>query len=623
MWSQYREKYRDSIVQIRATYANHNIFRPYKTHEKGSGRGTGFIIDISLGIVATNAHVVSNAISITCRIPKTGQQDLKMYFIAICPEKDLAILQFSQGDLIQITSDRKDIGEDESKLTKNNLISYNMPFGDSLKVKSPDEVLTAGYPFGEEGVKFTTGNVSGFFANLDSDNDDDSSDSEESPSYIQITAPVNQGNSGGPLLNTNGEVIGIISAGNLLAQNVAYAVPSRTICAVLREMMKIVPKPRSNQISSLIPLGGANGFPKIIHIPRTSFNWCRTNQALIQSLTPNTSKISGIYVTKVFPDSCIPGLEVGDIITGITANLLSDETKSAFEGKYGRGEFDNYGDLKFTLLSENKTSHSNVIVTLDRKLKLKEYLDLVPIGSEIWLSIWRKNQLCQIKCAFADSNKLSKYSILPHYEPVDWEIFSGMCIVPLNLSHANSEEKLLKYVSDKRRYRDYLFVSDIFPGTSCERTGSVHLLEIIKTVNGNKVTSLSQLRDIIDKTPISSNYTITTMNGNIYTIDVKSSKEEDVEIINSFGINQRLNSQPKQKITPLSPSTPLTSSVPLTSSIPSTPIIPLSPSTSLTSLDIEETRERVSSPNKAILTLDFVQVNRSGKSLIYEDLIYR
>lgn len=590
MWSQYREKYRDSIVQIRATYANHNIFRPYKTHEKGSGRGTGFIIDINLGIVATNAHVVSNSISITCRIPKMGQQDLNVHLIAICPEKDLAILQFTLEDLSEIISDHKDIEGNESKESKLIKNNFDMPFGDSLKVKSPDEVLTAGYPFGEEGVKFTTGNVSGFFANLDSD--DDSSESEESPSYIQITAPVNQGNSGGPLLNTDGEVIGIISAGNLLAQNVAYAVPSRTICAVLKEMLKIVPKPQSNQVSSLIPLGGTNGFPKIIHIPRTSFNWCRTNQSLIQSLTPSTSKITGIYVTKVFSDCWISGLEIGDIITEIMANLLSGESKSVFEGKYGKGEFDNYGDLKFTLLSENKTSSSNVIAILDRKLKLKEYLDLIPIGSEMCLSVWRKNQPCQIKCTFAHSNKLSKYPIFPHYEPVDWEIFSGMCIVPLNLSHANSEEKLLKYVSDNRRCRDYLFVSDIFPGTSCERTGSIHLFDIIKTVNGNRVTSLSQLRDIIDKTPISSNYTVTTMNGNIYTIDVKSSKEEDVEVINSFGITQRLNpsySQSEQNLIPLS---------------------------------IERPRERITTPSKAILTLNFVQVNTSGKPLIYENLIY-
>ena len=618
MWSQYREQYKDSIVQIRATYANHNIFRPYKTHEKGSGKGTGFIIDINNGIVATNAHVVSNAISITSRVPKMGQQDLKMHFISICPEKDLAILQFTLEDLKEIVSDgEKDTGGDSSKSSRKDISCYNMPFGDSLKVKSPDEILTAGYPFGEEGVKFTAGNVSGFFANLDSDNVDNFFSTEESPSYIQISAPVNQGNSGGPLLNTKGEVIGIISAGNLSAQNVAYAVPSRTICGVLKEMMKVVPKPQSKQISSLIPLGGKNGFPKIIHTPRTSFNWCQSNQSLIQSLTPRESKISGIYVTKVFPDTCISGLEVGDIITDITANLLPAESSQSrsdsklgssgidaimsssginqrlmFDGKYGKGDIDNYGDLKFTLLSENKNS-----ITLDRKLKLKEYLDMIPIGSEIELTIWRNHQLRKIKCIFADLNKRSKYQILPHYEPIDWEIFCGMCIVPLNLSHADLEEKLLKYVSEKRRYRDYLFVSDIFPDTSCERTGSIHLLDVIKTINGTKIRSLSQLRDIINKNDISSNYTITTMNGNIYTIDAKSSKEEDAEIINSFGISQRLNSDntyserssPQQRLVPLS---------------------------------AEQSNRRAVTPDKVILTLDFVQINMQKQPLIHANLVY-
>lgn len=605
MWSQYREQYKDSIVQIRATYANHNIFRPYKTHEKGSGKGTGFIIDINNGIVATNAHVVSNAISITSRVPKMGQQDLKMHFISICPEKDLAILQFTLEDLKEIVSDgEKDTRSDSSKSPKSSYADincYNMPFGDSLKVKSPDEILTAGYPFGEEGVKFTAGNVSGFFANLDSDNIDNLFSTEESPSYIQISAPVNQGNSGGPLLNTKGEVIGIISAGNLSAQNVAYAVPSRTICGVLKEMMKVVPKPQSKQISSLIPLGGKNGFPKIIHTPRTSFNWCQSNQSLVQSLTPHETKSTGIYVTKVFPDTCISGLEVGDIITDITTNLLTADSSQSrsdsksmlmFEGKYGKGDIDNYGDLKFTLLSENKNS-----ITLDRKLKLKEYLDMIPIGSEIELTIWRNHEHRKIKCEYADPNKRSKYQILPHYEPIDWEIFCGMCIVPLNLSHADSEEKLLKYVSEKRRYRDYLFVSDIFPDTSCERTGSIHLLDVIKTINDTKIRSLSQLRDIINKTDISSNYTITTMNGNIYTIDAKSSKEEDAEIINSFGISQRLNSD-------------------------NTYSERLSPQQRLIPLSADQSNRRAVTPDKVILTLDFVQINTQKQSLIHANLVY-
>ena len=77
-----------------------------------------------------------------------------------------------------------------------------------ILVRRSDEVLALGYPLGQQSLKSTTGVISGREQHL-----------------IQMSAAINPGNSGGPLLNVNGEVVGINSAIIQGAQNVGYIIP--------------------------------------------------------------------------------------------------------------------------------------------------------------------------------------------------------------------------------------------------------------------------------------------------------------------------------------------------------------------------------------------------------------
>ena len=83
-----------------------------------------------------------------------------------------------------------------------------LPLGDSDTAYRSDRVLTLGYPLGQESLKSTTGVISG-----------------QERDMIQISAPINPGSSGGPLLNNKGEVIGICTSGINDAQNVNYIIP--------------------------------------------------------------------------------------------------------------------------------------------------------------------------------------------------------------------------------------------------------------------------------------------------------------------------------------------------------------------------------------------------------------
>ena len=152
-------------------FKNHGMNGPPRPR-KSSSLGSGFVIDPS-GIVITNNHVVGDANDIV--IIFTDGRKLKAKVIGKDPKVDVAVL--------------KVIGDKPFKTVK---------FGDSDKMRVGDGVMAVGNPFGL-GETVTAGIVSARNRNIDSGPYDD---------FLQTDAAINKGNSGGPLFNMAGEVIG-------------------------------------------------------------------------------------------------------------------------------------------------------------------------------------------------------------------------------------------------------------------------------------------------------------------------------------------------------------------------------------------------------------------------------
>jgi serine protease Do len=147
-----------------------------KSPRKRSSLGSGFVIDAS-GIVVTNNHVIANADEITVNFADGTK--LKAEVIGRDPKVDIAILRVKP--------------ENPLKFVK---------FGDSKKSRIGDWVMAIGNPLGLSGT-VTLGIVSAINRNINSGPYD---------SFIQTDAAINRGNSGGPLFNMAGEVIGINTA---------------------------------------------------------------------------------------------------------------------------------------------------------------------------------------------------------------------------------------------------------------------------------------------------------------------------------------------------------------------------------------------------------------------------
>ena len=166
--------------------------------------GSGFIID-EKGIVITNNHVIQNAEDILVRV--NGDEEYKAKIIGKDPLSDIAVLQ--------IEADKKFIP---------------VKFGDSDKSRIGDWVIAIGNPFGLGGT-VTSGIISARNRSIGLARYED---------FIQTDASINQGNSGGPLFNMNGDVIGINTA--ILGQSgsigIGFAIPSNSAVKVIDQLIE-------------------------------------------------------------------------------------------------------------------------------------------------------------------------------------------------------------------------------------------------------------------------------------------------------------------------------------------------------------------------------------------------
>ena len=509
IWFEIMERYKNSVLQLICTRGVYNPFRPQQTPSDKKASGTGFIVDITNGLVITNAHVASNAISISGRMSRFGERDLSLRLISICREKDIALCQLSKVDIDRIL---------EGKTPED----INMTFGDNMLLKETSNVVAIGYPLGQKNIKFTTGIVSGFHAN--SNGDDDSSATlteEESPSYIQITAPINPGNSGGPLLNRRGQVIGVNAAGYMFSQNVGYAIGARTVLGIYDSL--------------LIPLKDSSvTVPHVVITPKYAFEYNRASPALLQ-LACHNNDTEGIYVKRVYPNSVFDTLKEGDIITHTFYDDIYFNNPEAFNvlernkltGRVATATMDKYGDLTVDLVCSNANIENNHIedknsetlhyngngkVPPCRKVTLKELFDMVPIGSTVALTICRQgsdNTACNPNdksCGMYKITTVFRYvpstirdPQYPRINPYKYIIVAGMSIGELTMNHIAMEDDLEEYGKGKKRYEPYLVVNQVFPDTTAYHTRVFKEGSIIEEVDDVKVTTIAQLRDILSR----------------------------------------------------------------------------------------------------------------------------
>jgi serine protease Do len=183
------------------------MFKDYNkpTERKASSLGSGFIINKN-GTIITNNHVISNAEDIVVRV---GDKEYKAKVLGADPYSDLAVLKIDTNE----------------KFTP-------VKFGNSDQARVGDWVVAIGNPFGLGGT-VTSGIISARNRDINLTRYDD---------FIQTDASINQGNSGGPLFNLDGDVIGIntaiIAPGQSGSIGIGFAIPANAAANVITQLIK-------------------------------------------------------------------------------------------------------------------------------------------------------------------------------------------------------------------------------------------------------------------------------------------------------------------------------------------------------------------------------------------------
>ena len=183
-----------------------DMFKEFGTPQKrkSAALGSGFIID-EKGILITNNHVIQDAEDIVVRVG--GEKEYKAKIIGADPLSDIAVLQINSKD----------------KFTP-------VKFGNSDKARIGDWVIAIGNPFGLGGT-VTSGIISARNRSIGLSRYED---------YIQTDASINSGNSGGPLFNMDGDVIGINTAilGKGGSIGIGFSIPSNSAKKVIDQLIK-------------------------------------------------------------------------------------------------------------------------------------------------------------------------------------------------------------------------------------------------------------------------------------------------------------------------------------------------------------------------------------------------
>jgi serine protease Do len=203
------DKVRAAVVNIHSERtvqagAQEDLFPTGTAQNRVNGMGTGIVID-PRGYIITNYHVIEEVSLIRVRLSDGGTYAAKV--LARDAEADLALIKIEPSRPMPV-----------------------MPFGTSSDLMLGESVVAIGNAYGYENT-VTTGIVSALKRDVTLNKE------ISYKSLIQTDASINPGNSGGPLLNINGELVGVNVAIRAGAQGIAFAIPVDTMLKVAADMM--------------------------------------------------------------------------------------------------------------------------------------------------------------------------------------------------------------------------------------------------------------------------------------------------------------------------------------------------------------------------------------------------
>ena len=458
-WSALQSEFKDAVAQVFVQANEFNWVEPYKTPSQGEKTGSAFFIN-GEGDLITNAHVVDQAVHVAIQIPAYGKRRFTVEVLGVSPDRDLALLRVKKDEI-----------EPLKKGLKNNVIHY-LKMGDSDAVHRGDKLMALGYPLGQQGLKSTTGVVSG-------------RESLSGQHLIQISAPINPGNSGGPSIDSVGRVIGVNSSGIIRAQNVGYVIPINDVRLFLEQL-------------KTMPAKGTG--PKLMKKPYLGVFFNNGNDNLTEFL--KNPAPGGLYVVDVTKGSPFD-----------KAGIKAQDMLYKFDGY----PVDIYGEMTVPWSKEDRIS-------------VVDYVSRLKLGSTLKIDYYRNGipKKASIVLTTTDAPIRQMY---PGYEKIDYEVIGGYVFMPLSLNHvvllAQYAPELMIYADPKKQTEPAVLVTHAMLNSPASRTRTIGAGGIVKEVNGQRVKTLDELRDAVQKAASSGYLTIKTTDNQFAALPVSEILEDE------------------------------------------------------------------------------------------------
>lgn len=419
---------RNAVVKILSQVIQFDWEHPYKPSDDAQAIGSGFFVSTD-GLIVTNAHVIEEAAKVWITVPAHGETRYEAEVLGVCFDADLAVLR-----------------------SKSAPVSVILELGNSNDVQYGQEVLTLGYPLGMESLKLTEGIISG-----------------RQDSLFQTDAPLNPGNSGGPLISEDGKVIGINVAIVEQSQNVGFAIP----VFYLQQLFSSMTSRPSGK--------------RVIHKPILGGEFCNSSDAIQDFI--GCDNVTGVYVRQTFEGFPLhsAGVRAGDILV-----------------KFNGFDLDNFGDTDVPWSPYAKVSLDSLVSLLTPESKPEvEYLSA------------SDTKIHKVTLSLEDPNNKG-YPILPRvreyyppYEKIDYEVIAGLVVMELTLNHITSfhedaNEAVIRFLTPvaadfTKRLKPEIVVSNVLGGSSIQLGESLTAGTLISVVNGVKCSDLESFRAAIAK----------------------------------------------------------------------------------------------------------------------------
>jgi S1-C subfamily serine protease len=432
-----------SIVRLHAYGKPINFLRPFIDRERESAVGTGTFVnpaDIGVAVpdpdylyILTCAHVVEKGDQITVVLPLKGSQQLPATVLSFVPKHnyDLAVVALpNPGGM-------------------HNKYMSTLPLGSSTSLVQGEKLMALGFPMGQTGLKVSDG----VFAGLQH--------------YLQHTVSISPGNSGGPLVNQAGELIGINNAGliHVAASNIGYAVPIELYFLSARRLFNLpIGTPSPNRIIRSANFGFFLQPTTLEHLQQiatvSSENCCST----------------GVFIFEVVDNSPAhkAGIRAGDFLCEVQGTPV---------------------DITGDIAVEWSLQKVPIKTALERLSDPEQAYNFT-----IWSNTSKGCKQVTLSPSVLDAN--GHWYCYPPFDVVQYVDIKGFIVMPLMKNHKEYTQTITSVLKlkPKERFQPHLIITHVVPGSPADLSHTLDSGDFLTHVNGVPVSTLDELTGLLSPT---------------------------------------------------------------------------------------------------------------------------